>query len=282
MATQNSQSDVVIRQRPNVHPLQSAVEMNFHCRLRCGGVPLFEGGDQLPVLVDGRVDGHREKRVVENQVDLGAVEERFDMPRQHEVARGPGNDQVNIVVDAVVRIQVPVFEDFDLFLNRMLAGRQVAADQAWAGSVRNVLLKLADFLKVVVGRTLNFQIFFISSTGEEPEKVGTDVGRSIYKPPEKIRPLGVKDPFYWILSSVRRNRGIARIRSIARVVATTFVVNPAVAIEIIPMKLKLSILIALLFSLIPGEPYWPRRYKPWPGWQRCRPVLIRSASLVPA
>ncbi|MCK4632606.1 MAG: hypothetical protein KAT79_05005 [candidate division Zixibacteria bacterium] len=109
-------------------------------------------------------------------------------------------------------------DDFDMFLNRMLAGKTVSADQAWAGSVRNVLIKLADFLKVIVGRTLNFQIFFVSNTGDEPEKVGTDVGRSIYKPPSKIRPIGVKDPFYWILTAVRRNRGVSRIRALAKVV----------------------------------------------------------------
>jgi len=110
-------------------------------------------------------------------------------------------------------------ENFELFLNRILASSSVTSDSTWAGTVRNILIKLSDFLKVVVGRTLNFQIFFVSNTGQAPEKIGTEIGRSIYKPPPKIHPIGVKEPFYWILNSILRNRGIAKIRSLAKFIA---------------------------------------------------------------
>lgn len=109
-------------------------------------------------------------------------------------------------------------EDFDLFLNKILVSSKVTADPTWTGTVRNVLIRLADFLKVVVGRTLNLQIFFISSTGQTPEKIGTDVGRSIYKPPAKITPVGVREPFYWLMHGVLRNRKITRLRSVAKAV----------------------------------------------------------------
>jgi hypothetical protein len=85
--------------------------------------------------------------------------------------------------------------------------------------VRNILVKLREFLKVVIGRTLDFQIFFISATGESPEKIGTDVGRSIYKPPDKISPVGVKEPFHWLLNSIVRNRRISRLRTVSKYVA---------------------------------------------------------------
>jgi hypothetical protein len=110
-------------------------------------------------------------------------------------------------------------EDFDLFLNKILISDTIATDPTWTGTVRSLLVKLSDFLKVVVGRTLDFQIFFVSSTGESPEKIGTDVGRSLYKPPEKIHAEGVKEPFYWLLHGILRNRKITRLRSIARKVA---------------------------------------------------------------
>ncbi|UCG61909.1 MAG: hypothetical protein JSV52_01060 [Candidatus Zixiibacteriota bacterium] len=110
-------------------------------------------------------------------------------------------------------------EDFDLFLNKILVSERVATHPTWTGTVRNVLVRLSDFLRVVVGRTLNFQIFFVSSTGETPEKIGTDVGRSIYKPPAKIHAEGVKEPFYWLLHGILRNRKISRLRSIGRKVA---------------------------------------------------------------
>ncbi|MEW6051226.1 MAG: GTPase domain-containing protein [Candidatus Zixiibacteriota bacterium] len=111
-------------------------------------------------------------------------------------------------------------EDFEMFLERVLSSNRVASNQAWAGTVRNVLVRLREFLKVVVGRTLDFQVFFVSNTGQTPERIGTDVGRSIYTPPAKIRPVGVKEPFHWLLSSVIRNRKISRFRAVAKFVAT--------------------------------------------------------------
>ena len=109
-------------------------------------------------------------------------------------------------------------EDFETFFERILESNKVAANSAWAGTVRNVLVRLKEFLKVVTGRTLDFQIFFVSNTGQTPEKIGSDIGRSIYAPPPKIHPVGVKEPFYWLLKSVIRNRRISRMRTVARFV----------------------------------------------------------------
>ncbi len=102
--------------------------------------------------------------------------------------------------------------DYEIFLEKVLASNKIAANTVWAGTVRDVLVKLKEFVKVVVGRTLDFQIFFVSATGESPEKIGTDVGRSLYTPPAKMQPIGVKEPFYWLLKSVLKNRGINRMR----------------------------------------------------------------------
>ncbi|MEW6015556.1 MAG: hypothetical protein AB1690_09550 [Candidatus Zixiibacteriota bacterium] len=109
-------------------------------------------------------------------------------------------------------------EDFETFLDRVLSSNRIASNSAWAGSVRNVLFKLREFLNVVVGRTLDFQIFFISNTGQTPEKIGTEVGRSIYVPPAKIHPIGVKEPFYWLLKSIFRSRKVSRFRAVAKFV----------------------------------------------------------------
>ncbi len=109
-------------------------------------------------------------------------------------------------------------EDFEIFLDKALSSNRIASDSVWAGTVRNLLVKLREFLKVVVGRTLDFQIFFISNMGQAPEKIGADVGRSIYIPPAKIQPVGVREPFHWILNSIGRNRTIAGFRKVAKVV----------------------------------------------------------------
>jgi len=110
-------------------------------------------------------------------------------------------------------------EDYELFLEKVLTNNKIASNSTWAGTVRDILVKLKEFLKVVVGRTLDFQIFFVSNTGQEPEKISTDVERSIYKPPSKIRPVGIKEPFYWILNSIRRSRRISKIRTLTKYAA---------------------------------------------------------------
>jgi hypothetical protein len=107
-------------------------------------------------------------------------------------------------------------EEFEIFLDRVLSSNKIASNSAWAGSVRNLLIKLREFLKIIVGRTLDFQIFFVSSTGQTPEKIGADVGRSIYLPPAKIQPVGVREPFHWMLNSISRSRKISGFRKVAK------------------------------------------------------------------
>ena len=111
-------------------------------------------------------------------------------------------------------------QDYELFLDKVLSSNQVASNSEWAGSVRSVLVKLKEFLKVVVGRTLDFQIFFVSNVGQSPEKIGTEVGRSIYKPPRILRPVGIQEPFYWILRSVIRSRRIRKLRRFTKFIVT--------------------------------------------------------------
>jgi len=107
-------------------------------------------------------------------------------------------------------------EDFDFFLDKILITNKIASNAAWSESVRNILVKLREFLKVIIGRTLNFQIFFVSATGQPPEKIGTEVGRSIYAPPTKIKPIGVKNPFYWLLKSIALNNRISAFKKLAK------------------------------------------------------------------
>jgi len=116
-------------------------------------------------------------------------------------------------------------EDFDLFLEKILGSDKIASNSDWSESVRTILVKLREFLKVVVGRTLNFQIFFVSSTGQQPEKIGTDIGRSLYAPPPKITPIGIKKPFYWILNSIVQNKRVAGFKKLAKYVAVLSILS---------------------------------------------------------
>ncbi len=108
-----------------------------------------------------------------------------------------------------------IAEDYEKFLERVLGFESLSSDREWASSVRNILVKLREFIRVVVGRTLDFQIFFVSGTGNKPEKIGAEVGRSIYAPPDKVNPCGVTVPFHWMLASIVRSRRLNILRRIA-------------------------------------------------------------------
>lgn len=117
-----------------------------------------------------------------------------------------------------------ISEEFDLFYEKILSLPRVATDSEWAGSVRNILFRLKDFLRVILKRTLDFQLFFVSATGVTPEKIGTDVGRSLYNPPEKMQPVGVKEPFYWLLNAIIRNKRISTFRRAAKYVSVASII----------------------------------------------------------
>lgn len=138
-------------------------------------------------------------------------------------------------------------EDFEIFLEKILSSSRIASNSAWAGSVRDVLVKLKDFLGLIVGRTLDFQVFFSSNTGVPPVKIGTDVGRSLYKPPDKMQPVGVREPFYWLLKSIIRNRRLRAFRKLSRYVVTLSILFAIVwsAPHVINFHLKLNRISAL-------------------------------------
>ena len=52
-----------------------------------------------------------------------------------------------------------VSEDFEIFLEKVLSNNRISSDSAWAGSVRNVLIRMKDFLRAVLTRTLDFRCF---------------------------------------------------------------------------------------------------------------------------
>ncbi len=109
-----------------------------------------------------------------------------------------------------------ISEDFDTFVAKVMTEPALTRNQTWAGEVRDILVKSRELLRVVLGRTLDFQIFFVSATGQPPIKIGSDVGHSKYRPPDKLTPIGVKAPFYWILQAIARNKSISRFRTVAK------------------------------------------------------------------
>jgi len=135
-----------------------------------------------------------------------------------------GENQVRLIEAGKEQV---VCEEYDTFLERLLSSPSLTSNSRWAGSVREILVKLKDFIRVVLGRTLDFQIYFTSHTGHEPKKVGEEVGRSIYKPPEKISPVGLREPMHWLVSAVARNRRLStlcQIKKLVRIACLTWIV----------------------------------------------------------
>jgi hypothetical protein len=120
-----------------------------------------------------------------------------------------GEEQVKLVSSEDEPIVSESYEDFVISI---INQERIAENPQWQKSVREILERLRDFLRVVLTRTLDFQIFFVSSTGEEPDKIGVDIGRSLYRPPDVIRPAGVREPFKWLLAAGLQRRRISRIK----------------------------------------------------------------------
>jgi len=150
---------------------------------------------------------------------LAPLEDRLPIPialvvtKADTLAGFAGDEQVVLIGTEEEPV---VSESYEVFLEKVLTSEKVTRDTSWAGTVREVLVKTKDFIKVVVGRTLDFQIFFISQTGEPPEKIGAEEGRSLYKPPEKVRPVGVRKPMYWLIKAIARNRSLGKLKSFTR------------------------------------------------------------------
>ena len=83
--------DIILGQHLDIQPFKGAVEMDLHLFFRCIGISGFQSVHQLLVLVDSRIDRQGKERVVKDKVDLGAIEELFDVADKDRVARGLGN-----------------------------------------------------------------------------------------------------------------------------------------------------------------------------------------------
>lgn len=197
------------------HPLQDKVH-DFMAG--CDGILFFFDPKVLGAELQAQAHVASFVNMLEALAPLGA---RLPIPIGLVITKAdilPGFTGDNQTVLIAPEDEHLISEDFEYFLEKVLGSRRVASDAAWAGSVRNILVRLREFLRVVVGRTLDFQIFFVSATGATPEKIGADIGRSIYTPPERMRPVGVREPVRWIMESIARGKGIGKLRKVARVV----------------------------------------------------------------
>ncbi len=181
-----------------------------------------------PKLLKAEIENHAHVASFANMVEkLAPLSAKLPIPvgvivTKSDILAGFTGEEQTVLVPA--EDESLLAEEYEELVERVLASNRIAKNSKWAGTVREILIRLQPFLKIVVGRTLDFQMFFTSSTGTTPEKIGTEVGRSIYAPPRVIRPVGVKEPFYWILNAILRNRKISLLRKITHWVTAAAII----------------------------------------------------------
>ena len=103
---------------------------------------------------------------------------------------------------------------FESFLKGILNQSSIRNRSSWQGQLRDLLRNLKPFFESLMERTLDFQIFFVSSTGLQLEREeGTKERRT---PPEVLRPMGITDPLKWAADRLLLKKKIRWFRKFAK------------------------------------------------------------------
>ena len=98
---------------------------------------------------------------------------------------------------------------FNDFLNKVAQQQYLAHYPEWKTNLKAVLVRLQSFFIPLIRSTLDYQVFFVSSTGNLPETISSESGLKSKIPPPDFRPLGVTQPIEWALKRIRAcKRGV--------------------------------------------------------------------------
>jgi hypothetical protein len=96
--------------------------------------------------------------------------------------------------------------NFAGLLRGVLKQRNVASRPEWKKELESILNRLESFFKPLINRTMDFQVFFVSSTGNNPEVISDSTGEKVKVPPEDLSPLGVSFPLRWAIDRISSYR----------------------------------------------------------------------------
>lgn len=98
---------------------------------------------------------------------------------------------------------------FNDFLSKVAQQQYLADYPEWKNNLKTILVRLQSFFIPLIKSTLDYQVFFVSSTGNLPETVSSQSGVKSKIPPPDFRPLGVTQPIEWALKRIRAcKRGV--------------------------------------------------------------------------
>jgi hypothetical protein len=96
--------------------------------------------------------------------------------------------------------------NFAGLLRGVLKQRNVASRPEWKKELESILNRLESFFKPLINRTMDFQVFFVSSTGNNPEIISDSSGDKVKVPPQDLSPLGVSFPLRWAINRISSYR----------------------------------------------------------------------------
>lgn len=141
--------------------------------------------------------------------------------------------------------------NFAGLLRGVLKQRNITARPEWKSELESMLNRLESFFKPLLNRTMDYQVFFVSSTGNSPEVVADGSGGKIKIPPEDLRPLGVSHPLRWAISRIAAYR---RAIAFASVLKWTFLLI-ALLIDLVAFgHIYNQMQIRELYRKVSGEP----------------------------
>ena len=106
--------------------------------------------------------------------------------------------------------------NFAGLLRGVLKQRNIASRPEWKNELESILNRLESFFKPLINRTMDYQVFFVSSTGNSPEVLTDPSGDKVKVPPEDLRPLGVSYPLRWAVNRIASYRQSIIHRSILK------------------------------------------------------------------
>jgi len=105
---------------------------------------------------------------------------------------------------------------FNDFINEVGKQPSLTNYPEWKKTVREVLSRFQLLFDPLVKNTLDYQIFFVSSTGGLPQEASEESGDTYKVPPKDFRPLGVSQPIEWALRRIRSCRRAAVFNIISK------------------------------------------------------------------
>lgn len=139
---------------------------------------------------------------------------------------------------------------FNDFLSGIVKQRYLSDYPEWKNTLKALLNRFQSFFNPLIRRTLDYQVFFVSSIGgSAPEILGESGGKTPV-PPRDFRPLGVSRPIEWALGRIRACRRAAVFNGVLKwVVLVSLLITIFVSFFNIYNKMKIDSLVNKISGL---------------------------------